>query len=256
MISNVFRESFLSNIKKYLNDAQIVGQLDHSGLKGTLREIFVKKIIEPVMPPDIITGSGKLVSYSGMTSAQVDVVLYAPSIMPPAIFDVSSGLFPVEAALYTIEVKSKLASSNLKEAITNARSISALQTLKTEHWYVGDESTLLKNIITDTAYPVNVLFAFDTDLGKGVENELSRYRRYDENADRAPAIQVICVVGSGYWYWKSGEGWYHLAASEQLDEVMLLLAGITNTVPQLLAAKGRPRFGHYLCPDQKLFEKA
>lgn len=255
-LSNVFRNTFLSQVKKSLNDAEVVDQIGHQGLKGSVREIFVKQMMMPVLPPEVRSGSGKLVSHHGKMSAQIDVVLYAPTIMPSALFDSTTGLFPVEAALYTIEVKSRLTANNLKEAIANSRSTRALSPLDTEHWYVKEGPGNPLKVTTNTAYPVNVLFAFGTDLKIGGTDELCRYRKYDENADNDPALQVICVVGRGYWYSVKGGGWKHMPASEQLDEVMVFLAGTTNTLPQLLAAKGRPRFGSYLHPNGTSFKEA
>lgn len=245
---------FLSQIKKSVHDAEVVSRIDHAGLKGAVREIFVKKMMEPVLPPEVKISTGKLVSHSGEMSAQIDVVLYAPSIMPSFLFDSSAGLFPIESALYTVEVKSKIKAGNLRESISNARSTRTLAMLNTEHWYTREGPGNPFRVVTNTAYPVNVLFAFGTDLKR--IDELHRYRQYDENADSDPAIQVICIVGKGYWYFRKDGGWHHMPASEQLDEAMAFLAGTTNTLPQLLAVKGRPRFGHYLQAVEASFIEA
>lgn len=253
---NVFRNTFLSKVKKSIHDAALVEHIEHQGLKGNIREMFVTQMVMPVMPPEIRSGSGKLISHDGKMSSQMDVVLYAPSIMPPALFDATTGLFPVEAALYTIEVKSKLTATNLKGAIINARSIRNLKTLSTEHWYMKEGAVDPFSLTTNTAYPVSVLFAFGTDLTIGGTDELARYRAYDTAADSDPAFQVICVVGQGYWYLQKNGGWRCWPASKELDEVMVFLAGTTNTIPQLLAIKGRPRFGKYLQPDETSFKDA
>lgn len=252
--SNVFRNTFLNKVHQCISDARGVEDLDHQGLKGIAREIFVARMMMPVMPPEVRNGSGQLVSHDGKNSSQIDVVLYAPHILPAALFDTSTGLFPVEATLYTIEVKSRLTAANLKEAIANARSIRVLPTIHTEHWYVKEGSGNLFNITTGSAYPVNMLFAFDTDLAIDGMDEITRYRNYDENANGEPAIQAICVVGRGYWYFEKNGSWKHMPATPQLDEVMTFLAGTTNTIPQLLVVKGRPRFGLYLQPDEKPFK--
>lgn len=252
--SNIFRNTFLNKVHQCISDAKMVEEIGHQGLKGTVREIFVARMMMPVMPPEVRNGSGQLVSHDGKKSSQIDVVLYAPQIMPPALFDSSTGLFPVEATLYTVEVKSRITASNLQEAIVNARSTRALSTINTEHWYVKEGPGNPFNVTTSSAYPVNALFAFDTDLTIDGIDEITRYRKYDEKANSDPAIQVICVVGRGYWFVQKNGSWKHMPATSALDEVMTFLAGTTNTIPQLLAVKGRPRFGLYLQPDEKAFK--
>jgi len=253
-MDNVFRSTFKSKIKKSVADAIVVGGIEHNGFKGTARELFTGDMLVPVLPPEVRVGTGQLVAHNGQSSAQVDVILYSPSIMPPALFSVNTGLFPVEGALYTIEVKSRLTAAGVQEAIANARSIRGLPMLNSEHYSVREGKGNPARILTDTAYPVAALFAFGSDLTKDGKSELERYREYDSQADSEPAIGVICVVGKGYWYAKHGGGWRYMPPSTELGEVMMFLAGTTNTLPQLLAVKGRPRFGQYLTSEETNFQ--
>ncbi|WP_417307655.1 DUF6602 domain-containing protein [Devosia sp.] len=254
--NNVFRNVFLGKVSKAISDAKHAAGIDHQGLKGAAREMFTADMLVPVLPPEVRLGTGQLVAHDGKTSSQIDVILYAPSIMPPALFNSSTGLFPIEGAVYTVEVKSKLTASNLQEAIANARSVRALNTLMTEHFPLFEGSSHPSRVNANTAYPVTCLFAFDSDLSLDGKTEIARYREWDEQADTDPAIAVICVVGRGYWYSRVGGGWSYMSASDQLDEVMTFLAGTTNTIPQLLAIKGRPKFGMYLQSDETHFQDA
>lgn len=105
-------------------------------------------------------------------------------------------------------------------------------------------------------FPINALFGFSSDLsGKG-KTELERYRELDKSADVFPAIQVFCVKGHGYWYF-TGEKekiWKYGSSTSELDEIIDLLSGITNTIPQLLSNKGRAKLGHYLSLQERDFE--
>lgn len=179
-------------------------------------------------------------------SNQIDIVLYSRAILPPAVYSQTEGFFPVESCLYTIEVKSRLTAGEIRKAIDNSLSCHGLSHLPTRH--ISGTTA----ISAPTAHGINVLFAFDTDLAPG-SSELDRYLGA-ENAivDGKPAIQVICVAGRGYWTsdpTKPG-GWTWMDADEDHNEIMMLLAGISNTLPLLIAAKGRPCFGHYLVQDR------
>lgn len=247
---NHFRQRFLRLAQNAVGASADLAPLDHQGLKGTLREIVIGSLFNPILPTGVEIATGKVVAHDGQVSAQIDLILHSQTILPPALYDEKNGFVPVESALYTVEVKSRLTAEGLDEAISNARSVRSLPILQTEHWL----PTLVQNnpiqrISTTTPYPVNALFAFGSDLTGGKKSELDRYREKDFNADTAPAVQAICVVGKGYWYSKKDGGWKYLPASPDLDELMSFLGGLTNTLPQLIAWKGRPRLGNYLDPS-------
>ncbi len=143
----------------------------------------------------------------------------------------------MESCLYAVEVKSKLTAVNLSDAIENARSTRALEHVNTFH-YSGTKSEK-----TGMPAPNNVLFAFDSDLEGHMKTELDRYLELDHA--ESPAITVLCVVGKGYWAVTS-KGWRYYKPSEQFGEVLGFLAGVSNTIPKLLSAKGCPQFGSYL----------
>ena len=239
---NLIRKKFLSELKGALEEAKFAAEIEHKGLEGNIREILVERFLRPVIPPEIRIGSGKLIDCSGRLSNQIDVVLYAPEIVPAAMFDVKLGLFPAECCLYSIEVKTKLTRANLKTSISSAKTTRKLRLLNTELWTDG------KPRATYTPIPINVIFAFDSDLSGSPDNELTRYFELDGGANTQPAITVICIVGRGYWF--RGDGcWQMFPPSTDLQEVLAFLAGISNTIPQILALKGRPRFGNYLTDE-------
>jgi hypothetical protein len=242
---NLFRRTFITNCRAALEQAAEAGALGHPGLVGQAREIFVTRMLTPTLPPEVKLGTGQLVASNGAKSPQIDVVLYAPAILPPWLYDPSSGMFPIESCLYWVEVKSRLNAATLFQAIENARRTGDLPLIQTEHWRAVSTHKLVDGFVTATPNPIPVLFALGSDLISSAEAEMMRYRALDEQADIRPAFRVICVVGRGYWYFGDTR-WLHVAASPDLDEVMSFLAGLTNTVPQLLAAKGRPRFGRYI----------
>ena len=231
MSSLYFRDSFIApDCRGAIAKAKLLAPLKHKGLQGQLREVLMRDMLNPVLPPEIRQGTGKLVSYLGDESPQLDVILYAPSILPPWLLDENTGFFPAKSCLYSIEVKSRLTAEELRKAISSARKTRSMP------------------LVGETVVPITALFAFESNKKGDPEKEITRYRTHDSKADTDPAIQVICIVGRGYWFFNSGI-WKYAKASTELNEVMAFLGGTTNTVPKVLAAKGRPNFGNYISND-------
>lgn len=245
MPENALRLMFIDEIKGARQKASSARVLDHLGLRGIAREIMLENLLRPVLPPEVKVGTGKLTDVRGHLTRQIDLVLYSPQILPPGLYDQRLGIFPVESALYTVEVKSTLDRQEVRMAVENARSILQMRVLPTNYWVAG------KPTGGPTALPVRALFAFDSDLDGEGKSELNRYREIDDRANEEPAIGVICVCGVGYWYFERGDGWKFMRATPTCDEVLSFLGGLTNTIPKLISAKGRPPFGSYLCgPSQ------
>lgn len=249
MQHNLFQASMVAKCKAALAQAKTLDGEAHAGLKGHLREILINDLFVPVVPPEVKIGTGKLVSATGKTSPQLDVILYAPAILPPFLFDAKTGYFPAESALYAIEVKSKLTAATLQSAIESARKTRSLDLLPTQHWVPNPSGKRpVKGTPAGTPGAVNALFAYHSDLSGDVSTELDRYFDYDLKAATSPALQVLCIVGRGYWY-SADAGWKHVPPDEEIGEVMGFLGGTTNTLPQLMVAKGRPCFGNYLTTE-------
>lgn len=114
--------------------------------------------------------------------------------------------------------------------------------------------SVLNNIIYQPIGPpspavIPALFAFGSDLTLDGKSELTRYREVDPEADTSPVIPILCVAGRGFWWYKPNEPaekWINHLPTEDHEEIIDLLGGVANTVPDQVAFKGRPRFGHYL----------
>ncbi len=250
---STIREFFKHRCATAVAKARIAASINHLGLRGYAREVFISDVLETVIPPEVKIGSGEISDKSGTPSRQQDIILYSPSIAPPLLFDVRSGTFPIESALYTIEVKSKITMDELRTSVENARSVICLKTTSTDHWRPTGGFPFVGRTSSDTPHPLNSLIAFDSDLTVGGRNELERYLEVDDLVKIRPSIPNICVVGRGYWY-STADGWRHLPATPDHQELIGFVAGIVNTLPQILAAKGRPQFGDYLCPEPSFTE--
>lgn len=237
------RDALHRRVEAALAEVKAAADFDHPGLVGAARELLVAQLLRPLTGPEVEYGTGKLVDVDGGLSLQVDIILNAPSTTPPALTDAASGLgfYPVEGCLYTIEVKSRLDRTELRKAVTGAEAICSLHPLP----------NVLGGIPRPTPLPVRALFALSSDTS----NPETEFARMIEEMkllpDNRPVLGVLCVVGVGYWYWGpareegSPEGW-HYAPADGLTEICDFLAGLVNTVPDLIYQKGTPRFGHYL----------
>jgi len=176
-------------------------------------------------------------------SAEVDVIIYSAATLPPLLLDAGFGVYPAEACIYAIEVKSTLTADQLRDAINKHRQLQQLR-------YLPSTVNQIYQPVGNPSPPViPALFAFASDLVPEGKSELERYRELDPAADTRPAIPVLCVAGRGYWWYKPNEPaekWINHLPTDDSEEVIDFLGGVANTIPDQIFLKGRPRFGHYI----------
>ncbi len=243
MSHDLFRAEFITRVRAALARADDIAKINHHGLAGRAREVFVKDLLRPVLPPYVELGSGKIADSEGCLSREVDVVIYSAATLPPLLMEAGFGIYPAEACIYAIEVKSTLTADQLKDAIAKHRGLRKLR-------YLPSATSETYQAIGAPSRPViPVLFAFQSDLAEGGKGELARYRELDDEADTKPAIPVICVARRGYWWFKPSEPadkWINHLPNEEHEEVIDFIGGIANTIPDQIFLKGRPRFGNYI----------
>jgi hypothetical protein len=227
-----FQAQFRLRISSAIAAAKEVGAVEHPGLVGQLREILVRELLRPILPPSVGFGTGKIVDHLGNESRQVDVIVYDRSLMPPLLYGVEDvGLYPVEACLYAIEVKSKATAESVRDAIRNAASVGALE-------YAPEFSR--DGVPIDRV--IAALFAFGSTTRSGgnerdrlVESQSSQWFPIatDDGPVRVRPIRVACVVSRGYGYFEDRSfGW--LDSPGDNDEVLWCIAGIANSLPVLM----------------------
>lgn len=243
MPHDLFRAEFVTRVRSALARADEIARVNHHGLAGRAREVFVKDLLRPVLPPYVELGSGKIADSEGRLSRETDVVIYSAATLPPLLLETGFGIYPAEACIYAIEVKSTLTADELRDAIGKHRDLRKLR-------YLPSAMSETFHAVGAPSRPViPALFAFRSDLAPGGKEELARYRELDEEADTSPAIPVFCVAGRGYWWFKPSEPaekWINHLPSEEHEEVIDFIGGVANTVPDQIFFKGRPRFGNYI----------
>lgn len=244
-IDNLIRDFVLQDIKIAMDSFELTKAISHQGLKGKARELFVERLFRSLMSNEFKFGSGVITDRFGNQASETDVILYSPEILPARDAEETVGIFPIESCIYSIEVKSRITSTEIDDAIKKGQALDKL-----DAFYFVNRGPL-------STRPITVLFAFSSDLKSGPEEE---FKRFKERIDVAgigslgvPPIRVLCVVGKGYWYYGPATndptfGWRQTSASGQYQfaEVLSLASGILNTIriekPQRV---GLP-FGHYL----------
>jgi hypothetical protein len=188
-------------------------------------------------------GTGKICDRHGNLSAQTDLIVYHSGVLPPVIFSTSrsTGIFPIESVLYSIEIKSTITAREITDTIRKGRLLSLLD-------YEGKVRETLKH----RTFVANTLFAFGSDLQKdtsleSVFHEFVRYTKHDEDWKTDPVVQAVCIVNRGYFYfhYKTGLWELHQATAEH-DEVIDFVGQIGNTITVANVPFRYGRLGNYV----------
>ena len=238
MANSIYRSRMVSSIAGAIRNAYDAGQLDHLAIRGRLREVTLKELIEPLLPNGIEAATGIVVDSDGRQSSQIDIIIYSTSLLPSFMKVGEQVLVPVEACIQAIEVKSRLTAEEMRDAIKKAYTIKNL-------------NLLMNAQASFKVSPIFSLFAFGSDLSGDAKTEMDRYLECKGVKPDARSSYVLlndfCVVGKGYWYVDiSPTGWSFTPPTDEFDEVIHMLAMIANSIPEWVSYRGSPRFGAYI----------
>ena len=238
---NKYQTLLRGKIASAVAEARSASTISHSGVKGAVLEILIRKLFKPLLPSDIGVGTGQVIDQHGKTSNQIDIVLYDKSILPPVLYDETMGIFPIESVLYAIEVKTTLNSHELSVSHESAKFLKDFAYMPGLESEEGD----LKH---HNVEPVrSVIFALNSDLTGSNLNEAERYEKLYKSKKDKPYIRAICTVGREYWY-DNGENWVSYHPINEFDEVLGFISGISNTYRQVALSRHNPLLGLYTMP--------
>lgn len=232
MPNDIFRQDMISRLSAAIRNSELVAsQLSHPGVKGKLREFLVKQILKPVLPDRFRIGTGLVTDQFGTQSNETDIVVYDAEDIRPLLFGDTDAVFPIESTRYCFEVKSKLTAREIRTTVDKFRRLLSLSSMN--------------------VYPVRVLVAWSTDLSSA-EDELDRYLSVDSDYLNGPAVDIICIVGKGYWYFfpeRNGNQttihrWSFIPSTEDHLELLGLISGVANTL------NPRSPLGYYILPPR------
>jgi len=236
---NQYQEFMRAKIVGAIAEANAASTLTHRGVKGTILEILVGRLFRPLLPSDLGIGTGQIIDCEGRMSNQIDIILYDRSILPPALYDDNTGIFPIEAALYAIEVKTKLTRADLVQAHESAKTLAGFSYLKGETRLASGDSNLKIERVRC------VLFALTSSTGG---SEAHRYHGVYGTAKDSPHVRALCVAGKEYCYDDSHQ-WVTQKYNKQYDEILSFLGGVMNTYREVAESRRRPLLGNYLIPS-------
>lgn len=243
MANPIFRAHATNLIRHAINKARSADHVDHLGLRGNIREIAADELFSPFLPSDFRIGTGKITDAQGSFSSQTDLIIYNPRLLPPVLHQQQGrdGIFPVEACFYSVEVKSRATAAEIKDVVEKARRLRQLD------YKTGMYAQNGTAIPTRTLRVVPVLFSFESDLSGGGKTELDRYKDHDPDWNLDPLISAFCIPGVGYWHFiGQTRRWRYWKNTPDHDEVMGFIAGIANSLSQILDSRLNPRIGPYL----------
>lgn len=230
MISSIFRDLIKVNIESMISESNSIESIDHKGLKGTIREFGIGNLISKYLPQEWVIGHGEIQDSIGNSSSEIDLLIFNLNMLPAALFGNELGVYPIESCKYVFEVKTNSNASEIKSTINKFEKLKKLSPLKPD----------LK--------PIRVYFAFRSNLNDTI-NELERYKKYDSKFYSDPAINVLCVIGQGYWFYKQDfvkgikvGGWLQIPDDREYMSVSNLIGGMINT----LNGDDKPHFGEYI----------
>ncbi len=223
----------LNNINTLVESANLGSSIEHDGLKGKVKEEHLSDFFLKYLPRKWNIGNGKIADGNGSLSAETDLIIYNEDSLPKAMLSSNVGVFPIESCRYAFEVKSTINATEIKSTIK--------------------KFNLLKKFDSKgQKRPIRVLFAYASDMTK--ENEIERIKKYDSEFHTHPAIDVLLVIGKGYWshtkrnyafqesrQLAKSSFYYESISQENNFEIAMLLSAMLNTLsPEL------PPFSNYL----------
>ena len=183
----MFKSILTARINDLWNFYQVSSNLNHQGEKGMLRELFLHRLLEAVLPPHFGIGTGIVVDKWGRQSPQIDLVIFDKRLLPPILEENGHGIYPIDAVIRIIEVKSTLKKEGIIQLNKLIKSFSPLEDEGLKLCTYGK----LKN--GASYYPFVSLFAYETKI-VGIEKALK------DNINTTNSSFVVTVSNKGTYF--------------------------------------------------------
>lgn len=222
MVIQLLRQRF-ANLRGVSDSLK--GVVEHKGLRGRFREIFVETMLAPYLPPTVELLTGTIVLMDGKARelrSEDDVIVFDRTWAPPILHGRGrEAVVPVSGVRAHIEVKSTLTLDDLRAAVGAAAEIDAGAFRKA---------------------PVGLVFAYSTDIGRDhhmpdLLMQFSHAGGYVASPGKSACpIQGVCVLGTGCWLLLEAKegglarpGWYFVEHGHD-HELLAFISVISNTM--------------------------
>ena len=200
-------------LRGVVEEANAVAPLEHRFAKGRLREVFVTRVLRHFLTSQFGVGSGIIINQAGDQSNEHDVIIYDTRILPPFITGGGLGVYPIEAVVAAIEVKSILNSKALCDA--------------------DNAANKLVELCRGSIYPDQAKFA-PSVAAVGFRSDDLACRPGISHAPESwlcanvSRIWAICVVGE--FSWLNLSGWQCEQENGELEETKRFLSVFIDNI--------------------------
>lgn len=197
----------------FVSQAESIAELEHKLTKGQIREVFLQNLLKHFLPDNLGVGKGIIINNQGHQSKETDIVIYDSRILPPFLVAKDPNIFPVEAIVAIVEVKSLLTKLELCKAEKAARHLFGV-VFKENDWLNKSKVPMYK--------PLYAVFGLGGSKIRGLSNENNEW--ITKNIKQ---LNLICSVGKFSWVRiKEGENlvWRYGSADGNYKEIRRFIA--------------------------------
>lgn len=198
---------FIYNLQEKAKSLQseydnLSSRIEHSGLKGTIREDVLKKYLKELLPKKYEVTSGCIVDCSEKQSKQQDFIIFDNFNSPSFVESEKEQIVPIESVYATVEIKSNLTIEELKKAIINIDSVHELEKTK---------STVPQLFSSPTRAPLSMIFSYTSDTS--LENIAKNLDELNENIEYKNRVSIICILDKGLIFGVDKNGFTNILLS-------------------------------------------
>ncbi len=178
---------------KLLSDFDTSSELEHTGVKGNIREDSLKGFLVEKLPHKYGLSSGQIISPFKSISKQTDIIIYNRHEFNP-LFGEGTQIFPVESLYGIIEVKSSLTKDEFIKGLENIKALKEL--IPSSFVGINKQSGHTRLV----SKPFGIIFAYS--LGENsLESLVKNLKEWEAaNIDKTLWPNLIVVLGQGIIY--------------------------------------------------------
>lgn len=135
----------------------------HQGVKGSGNEAVLRELLTKFIPKRFGIGTGVVIDRDGTQSRQCDIVIFDALLYPSLLSLSNVHFFPVDIVYATIEVKTTLTSSSMKEALANITSVKQLNFIPDQFVASEARSGHFSVVSYTPTPPLGFIFAYNSN---------------------------------------------------------------------------------------------
>lgn len=189
-----FANTFVSALREFSNAFFETADVEHTMVKGTLRESPLAAYLKRRLPSIYSVASGVVVDLQNAQGPQLDVTVYDQTKNFPFQAGGNAAILPAEALLASVEVKSQLNAEEVAKCVTAAYK---LRELKPFNKPLGGDDIRDPARSKSQARYFHCVFAMSSDLAAATwaSTEYARFARSDSR--QSHNIDLVYVLDRG-----------------------------------------------------------